>query len=121
MPMGTLTKNTSRQSTHPTRTPPSAGPVAAATAPVAPQMAVAVARCASGNSGSSRASDVGTTAAAPSACSTRAAISIPGFGASPHSAEASRNTTIPTRNNRRRPIRSASRPAGIRAAANTTP
>jgi len=119
--MGTLTKNTSRQSAHATSAPPSAGPVAAATAPVAPQIEVAVARCARGNSGSRSASDVGTTAAAPRACTTRAAMSTAGVGASPHPAEATRNTTIPARNSRRRPMRSANRPAGINAAANTTP
>ena len=45
---------------------------AAAMPPVAPQRAVAVARCSSGNSGSSSASEVGTRIAAPAACTTRA-------------------------------------------------
>ena len=66
-PIARLTKKTQRQLVASTSTPPSAGPVAAATAPVAPHSAVAVARCSSGNSGSRSASEVGTRIAAPAA------------------------------------------------------
>ena len=74
-PIGTLTKNTQRQPSWSTSTPPSDGPSAAATAPVALQIATAVARRSGGNSGSSRAREVGTRIAPPAACSTRAATS----------------------------------------------
>jgi hypothetical protein len=49
----------------------------------------------------------------------RAATSAPTEGARPHKIDAVVNTTIAARNVRRRPIRSASRPAGISSAANT--
>src|SRR5262249_58350518 len=74
-PMTTLTKKTDRQPCQSTRTPPSEGPAAAATAPVAPQRAVAVARRSSGNSGSTRASEAGTSIAPPHARAQRGATS----------------------------------------------
>ncbi len=117
--MARLTKNTQRHPAASTSAPPSDGPSAAATAPVAPQMPVAVARCASGNSGSSRASEVGTSAAAPAAWTTRAATRTSTVGARPAAAEAARNVSRPAMNIRRRPTRSATRPAGTSSAANT--
>ena len=117
--MARLTKKTERQLVAATRTPPRAGPVAAAMPPAAPQSAVAVARCSSGNSGSSSASDVGTRIAAPAACTTRAATSTSTDGASPQTAEAARKVETPTKNIRRRPRRSDSRPAGTSSAAKT--
>ena len=87
--------------------------------PTAPHSAVADARRSSGNSGSSSPSDVGTSSAAPAACTTRAAIRNSTDGASPHSAEAPTNTPSPQKNIRRRPSRSASRPAGTSNAAKT--
>ena len=72
-PMKRLTKKDPAPARRPRRARRRApGPVAAAMAPVAPQRAVAVARCSSGNSGSSRAREVGTRIAAPAACTTRA-------------------------------------------------
>ena len=68
---------------------------------------------------STRASDDGTSAAAPTACRTRAATRRPAVGATPHSIDAIVNRTAAARNVRRRPMRSASRPAGISSAANT--
>ena len=114
-----FTKNTSRQSVACTSTPPSEGPVAAATAPVAPHSAVAVARCSIGNSGSSSPSEVGTSTAAPAACTTRAATRTGTDQASPQSADAARNVSSPMKNMRRRPTMSATRPAGTSSAANT--
>ena len=69
MPIGTFTRNTS---CHPacTSSPPIGGPAAAATPPTAAQIATAVRRSAGGNSGSSSASEVGKSDAAPTACST---------------------------------------------------
>ncbi len=118
-PSTRLTKNTSRQSAHSISTPPSDGPVAAATPPIAPHKAVAEARRSAGNSGSSRPSDVGTSSAAPAACSTRAPISTSAVGAIPQAAEAAKNSAMPVKNIRRRPSRSASRPAGTSSAAKT--
>ena len=114
-----FTKNAQRQPPASTSTPPSDGPIAAATAPVAVQIAVAVARCDAGNSGSSSPSDVGTRIAPPTACSSRAATSVSTDPAMPHSTDATRNSTMPTRNIRLRPTTSASRPAGTSSAAKT--
>src|SRR4051794_30525702 len=118
-PIARLTKKTQRQPAASTSTPPRDGPTAAAMAPIAPQMPVAVARCCSVNSGSRSASDVGTSAAAPTAWTTRATTRTSTVGARPAATEAARNVTIPAMNVRRRPVRSASRPAGTRSAANT--
>ena len=93
--------------------------MAAATPPIAPHSAVADARRSGGNSGSSSPSDVGTSSAAPAAWITRAPISTSAVGASPHKAEAARNSPRPTKKIRRRPSRSASRPAGTSSAAKT--
>jgi hypothetical protein len=95
------------------------GPTAPATAPTALQIATAAGIFDRGNVWSTSASDDGTSAAAPTACSIRAATRTPADGASPHSADAAVNTTTAPRNVRRRPIRSASLPAGINSAANT--
>lgn len=68
---------------------------------------------------STSASDAGIIAAAPSAWMIRAPIRNSTDGAIPHNIEAKVKMTTALRNSRRRPIRSASRPAGISAAANT--
>ena len=80
-------------------------------------MAVAVARWCAGNSGSSSPSDVGTRIAPPTAWSMRAATRNSTEPATPQSAEAARNTPMPTKNMRRRPTMSATRPAGTSSAA----
>ncbi len=118
-PIGTFMKNTQRQPTASTSRPPSDGPRAAATAPVALQIATAVARFSTGNSGSSSASEVGTRIAPAAAWRMRAATSNSADGARPHSSDVPRNATTPIRNIRRRPTRSASRPAGTSSAAKT--
>jgi hypothetical protein len=92
--------------------------VAAAIAPVAAQTEVASARCWTGNSGSTRLSEVGSRIAAPTAWTARAATSIATELASPEVTEAARNSRMPATNSRLRPRRSASRPAGTSAAAN---
>jgi hypothetical protein len=86
---------------------------------VAPHSAVAVARRSSGNSGSTRASEEGTSIAPPSACTTRAPTSIATEPAAPHTTEAARKSSRPAKKKRRRPKRSESRPAGTSAAAKT--
>src|SRR5580693_1917040 len=97
-PTGTLIQNTQRQFTW-TRLPPITGPSAAPSAPSADQVPSAFGR--------------------PDAGTTLAAISRPTPGASPHSTDPAVNPASPATNNRRRPIRSAHRPAGTSTAANT--
>src|SRR6516165_797656 len=117
-PTGTLIQNTQRQLTW-TRLPPITGPSAAPRAPSADQVPRAFARAAPGTAASSSDSDAGTIAPAPAAWMTRAAISRPTPGASPHSTDPALNPASPATNTRRRPIRSAHRPAGTSTAANT--
>src|SRR5580658_4165558 len=114
-PTGTLIQNTQRQFTW-TRLPPITGPSAA---PSADQVPSAFGRPDAGTAASSSDSDAGTIAPAPAAWTTRAAISRPTPGASPHSTDPAVNPASPATNNRRRPIRSAHRPAGTSTAANT--
>ncbi len=117
-PIGRLTRNTQCQLSC-TSTPPSGGPAAAATAPLADQIATARGRWGAANSTSTSARDVGNSAAAPTACATRAATSQPTDGAAAHRPEAATNTSAPAMKTRLRPRRSASRPAGTSSAANT--
>ena len=119
-PSGTFTRNTARQPQASISAPPSDGPTPEATAAVAVQIATAVARRAGGNSGSSSASDAGTTPAAPTACSTRAATSSSGEPATAHQADATVNSASAPAYMRRRPTRSAMRPATTSSAAKTT-
>src|SRR6185312_14488372 len=117
-PTGTLIQNTQRQSTC-TRAPPMTGPNAAPRAPSADQVPRALGRTGAGTAASNNDSDAGTIAPAPAAWMTRAAISAATPGASPHSTEPKLNRASPAVNSRRRPIRSAHRPAGTSTAANT--
>ena len=117
-PTGTLIQNTQRQLTC-TRVPPMTGPSAAPSAPRADQVPMAFGRAGAGTAASSSDSDAGTIAPAPAAWTTRAAISAPTPGARPHSTEPTVNPASPATNSRRRPIRSAQRPAGTSTAANT--
>src|SRR5215207_7481597 len=93
--------------------------MAPAAAPTAPQTASATGTFGAGKLCRTRARLDGTISAAPRACSARAATSSSTLGARPHRAEATVNTATDTRKHRRRPTRSAIRPAGTRAAANT--
>ena len=119
MPIGTLTRNTRRQLPAATRSPPSEGPSPAAPAATADSSATPCDRRSAGNESSTRASDDGTRSAAPSACSTRNAVSVPGDGATAHSTDATVNSSSPLMKTRRRPMRSARRPAATRKAAKT--
>ena len=98
---------------------PSDGPIAAASAPTAPQRATALARRAGGKAWSTSASEEGKSSAAPRACSARAAINMPAEGATPQSVEAALKSARPSRKMRLRPTRSAMRPAGTSSAPNT--
>jgi hypothetical protein len=69
---------------------------------------------------SSSDSDAGTIIPAPTACTTRAAISRSTPGATPHSSDPALKRAMPATNSLRRPTRSAQRPAGTSTAAKTT-
>ena len=72
---------------------------------------MAAERRSGGNSASSRASEVGTMAAAARPCSALAAISQAVVGARPHTAEVSAKPSRASRNSRRRPYWSLTLPA----------
>jgi hypothetical protein len=114
---GTLRKKTERQPQASTIAAPTVGPTAPATAAKAPQIATATGIRSRGYAARTSASDDGISPAAPTACSTRAPISHPTDGDSPHSADPRQKTAAAVRNVRLRPTRSASRPAGISSAA----
>ena len=94
-------------------------PRPAAAAATADSSATPWERRSGGKALSTRASEAGTRKAAPSACTTRKATSGPSDGATAHSSEAAVNSSRPKTNMRRRPSRSAIRPAATRKAANT--
>ena len=115
---GRLTRKTQRQLAC-TSSPPTGGPKAAAAPPTADHRPMAAPLRAGPNAGSSSPSDVGSISAPPVACTTRAATSTPREGASAHRADDTVKMASPIRKARLRPARSAQRPAGTRAAANT--
>ena len=119
IPIGRLTRNTSRQLPAATRRPPSDGPSPAAAAPTADSRATPCERCSAGNALRTSASEEGTRNAAPRAWTTRKAISSSADGATAHNTDAAVNNSSPKMNARRRPMRSAIRPAATRNAANT--
>ena len=80
---------------------------------------MAFGRSAGGNSGSRRASDVGMSAAAPTAWSARAATSTARVGAAAQIAEAPTKSSSPPRKARLWPRMSAMRPNGTSSAAKT--
>ena len=118
-PSGAFTRNTSLQFEACTSRPPSDGPTAAATAAEAPSIATPPIRLSAGSSPRSSPSDVGTSSAAPAACTMRIPTRVPADGAIAHSSDAAVKVKSPAMNTRRRPTRSASCPAGISSAANT--
>jgi hypothetical protein len=107
-PIGTLTANTHSQPGPLLISPPSTQPEAPPPAAAAVQMASARGR---GSEATSRASADGATSAAPVPWTARAATSAAAEGASAHASDAAANTSSPARNARRRPERSATRPA----------
>ena len=114
-PIGTLTKNTQRQLSTSTITPPSSSPTAPPAPAIAPQTASA--RLRSGPSAKvvrmiERAA--GETIAPPSPCAPRATSSMPSDCESPQISEAAANSAMPAMNSRRRPSRSARRPPSSR-------
>ncbi len=97
-PTGRLITNTQRQPPHSTSAAPSVGPTAPASAAVAPQIAAEIGIRSRGVDRRMSASDDGTSAAPPTACTARAATSITGFGATAHSNDAAVNNATPARN-----------------------
>ena len=95
------------------------GPSAAPSAPRADQVPMARPRAAAGTQASRSDKDAGTISPAPAAWTTRAAIRAATPGATPHSSEPALKAIRPATNSRRRPIRSAHRPAGTSTAAKT--
>ena len=95
--------------------PPSSTPATAPKAPTAPQAPSAVLRSLpSANVVVRIERAAGEMIAAPRPWSARAAISAPSLHARPDNSDATVNTTMPTRNTRRRPRRSAARPPSRR-------
>ncbi len=115
---GTLMRKIQRQLDS-TSSPPSTGPPPAATPPTPAHIPTAVPRCCGGNTDSASPREVGISTAAPAACSARQAISAGSPGATAHPSDATPNTTSPARNNSRRPMPSAARPAGSSSVAST--
>jgi hypothetical protein len=107
-----LTQNTHRQPSAPASTPPRKNPLMPPAAAAAVQTPRARAR--SGPLGKvvvSSDSAAGTAIAAPSPWRARAPSSIAGALARPQASEATVNSASPMANSRRRPYRSAARPA----------
>src|SRR3954464_13399183 len=117
-PTGRFTQKTQRQPIS-TRPPPITGPRAAPRAPSADQDPSARARVPGRAAASSSDSDPRPTPPAPAACTALADTSQPTPGARPQSREPTVNTASPATSARRRPTRSAHRPAGTSTAANT--
>src|SRR5262245_20808780 len=81
IPIGTFTTNTERHPHASTKRPPRVGPSAAASAPAAPQSAIACGTRGAGKLRRIRANDAGVRAAAPSPCRILAATRTPAPGA----------------------------------------
>ena len=118
MPTGMLTRKIQRHDAS-TSSPPIGGPSAAATPPTIDQTAIADARRAGGKAASSSASDVAVIIEPPTACTTRKAIRLPTPQANAQPSDPTRKVASPARKTRRRPMRSAIRPAGASSAAKT--
>jgi hypothetical protein len=95
---GTLTRKIVRQPASAISTPPSTGPSATPSEPMAPQTPSARARAPrSGNRWTISAREQGRSAEAPRPCTARAAISTPSPGASAQAAEPAANPARPIR------------------------
>ena len=115
-PTGMLIQKTHRQESS-TKKPPITGPRAAPSAPMADHVPMAWARECPGTAANNSDSDAGTIMPAPIACTRRAAMSSDTLSERPDRTEPSVKTTRPATNMRRRPMRSAHRPAGTSTAA----
>ena len=117
-PMGTLIRKIHRQS-KPMSSPPSVGPIDAATAATPAHVPTTrlCSRCS--KRGQSNPIDVGTIIAAPMPCSIRPATATHSAGAHAHATDATVKTATPAKKTRRRPKWSANRPAGTNSVAKT--
>src|SRR6202034_3555321 len=97
IPTGTLTRNTHLQLMATSR-PPTTGPRAAATPPVAVQVRTALLRPSGGNDARTRLREVGVRRAAQAACTRRNATSIPTLVEAAQAAEAAVKMATPNRN-----------------------
>jgi hypothetical protein len=113
-PIGTFTRNTTRQPCSSPKSamirPPRTGPVAADTPTVVPNQPNARARSAPWNSSWIRPVFCGVSIPAATPCSSRAATRSSAVGAAPATALVSVKPVSPARNIRRRPTRSPRRP-----------
>ena len=112
IPIGTLTKKIQCQFSACVSTPPASSPIDAPADATNEKTPIAFA-CSpgEGNIVTIIPRITAELSAPPTPCTNRAAISISGLAASPHSSEATVNTASPARKTVRRPIRSPSRPA----------
>jgi hypothetical protein len=120
MPMGRFTKKIQRQDSPLVSAPPSTGPTATATPVIAPNTPKATPRSRGGKAAASRASDVANMIAPPMPWKARARARKVASGASPHRAEPTVKTTMPSANTSRRPARSPIEPAVSRKAASVS-
>ncbi len=118
IPIGTLIAKIQCQLANSISTPPIGGPSAAAALATTAIIASPRPRWAGGKTSAVVASASGARMPAPTACSTRNAISALMDQASEHSSEPIVKTVIPIRKNRRRPNWSASRPIETSRTAN---
>ena len=97
MPIGTLTMKIHCQPSPSTSTPPASGPTSVATPAVAPHTLSATPRRSAGKIRVIVDSVCGVSSAAPTPCTTRAAMSISMLPDSPHHSDAAVKTANPTR------------------------
>ncbi len=119
-PTGTLIQNAQRQVWYVVSQPPTSGPTAAMPPIVEPQTAKAMARSRPAKTAFTVDRVDGRIIAAPTPCSTRAAMSIVPPTANPARTLATTKTTMPRRNSRRRPWMSPTRPTVSSSAAKTS-
>src|SRR5262245_19664593 len=117
-PIGMLIRNTHRQLSW-TSAPPTTGPSAAPIAPKADHVPMAAVLPRAGTQASKSDSEAGAIIPAPAAWMILAPMRAGTDGVMPHSSDPAVKADKPATRTRRRPIRSAHRPAGIRTAANT--
>ena len=111
--IGTLSRKTHRQLTVEASTPPTTGPSAVPTPPIPINAPVTRGRTSSGVAFVTSANAVGSTTAAPTPWTIRAATSTGTDETRPQTSEVSPNTAIPASSTARRPTTSPSRPPGM--------
>ncbi len=114
---GGRTRNAHRQPNESTISEPIAGPVATPKAVKEPHFATVAIRIESGVPANNNPNEAGVNSAPPTPCATLAVTTIRKLGAAPTNNDDAANTAKPSIKTRRRPKRSASRPAGIKSAA----